>query len=166
MSIVSDEIKKQLEVIAKADVPNELRAKLSERFEQLKLLEGSPSFMSEYDRWIRYLDWIVSLPWNKTTEDKLDLDNAKSILEETHYGLQEIKDKVLEYLSVMKLKIDRHEEGDVMRAPILCFVGLVGTGKTTISSTIARAMGRNFARIPFGGMGDPLDLRGQSKMHP
>ena len=166
MSIVSDEIKKQLEVIAKADVPNELRAKLSERFEQLKLLQGSPSFMSEYDRWIRYLDWIVSLPWNKTTEDKLDLDNAKSILEETHYGLQEIKDKVLEYLSVMKLKIDRHEEGDVMRAPILCFVGLVGTGKTTISSTIARAMGRNFARIPFGGMGDPLDLRGQSKMHP
>ena len=112
------------------------------------------------------MDWIVSLPWNKTTEDKLDLDNAKSILEETHYGLQEIKDKVLEYLSVMKLKIDRHEEGDVMRAPILCFVGLVGTGKTTISSTIARAMGRNFARIPFGGMGDPLDLRGQSKMHP
>jgi len=166
MSIVSDEIKKQLEVIAKADVPNDLRAKLSERFEQLKLLEGSPSFMSEYDRWIRYLDWIVNLPWNKTTEDKLDLDNAKNILEETHYGLQEIKDKVLEYLSVMKLKIDKHEEGDVMRAPILCFVGLVGTGKTTISSTIARAMGRNFARIPFGGMGDPLDLRGQSKMHP
>lgn len=166
MSIVSDEIQKQLEVISKADVPNELRLKLSERFEQLKLLEGSPSFMSEYDRWIRYLDWIVNLPWNKTTEDKLDLDNAKQILEETHYGLQEIKDKVLEYLSVMKLKLDKHEEGDVMRAPILCFVGLVGTGKTTISSTIARAMGRNFARIPFGGMGDPLDLRGQSKMHP
>lgn len=166
MSVVADEIKKQIEVINSADVPGELRIKLSERFEQLKLLEGSPSFMSEYDRWIRYLDWVVSLPWNKRTQDKLDLDNAKSILEETHYGLQEIKDKVLEYLSVMKLKLDKHEEGDVLRAPILCFVGLVGTGKTTISSTIARAMGRNFARIPFGGMGDPLDLRGQSKMHP
>ena len=111
MSIVSDEIQKQLEVISKADVPNELRVKLSERFEQLKLLEGSPSFMSEYDRWIRYLDWIVSLPWNKTTEDKLDLDNAKSILEETHYGLQEIKDKVLEYLSVIKSRSFYSESG-------------------------------------------------------
>lgn len=166
MSIISDEIQKQLDVVAKAQIPDELRVKLSERFEQLKLLEGSPSFMSEYDRWIRYLDWVVNLPWFKKTEDKLDLDNAKNILEETHYGLQEIKDRVLEYLSVMKLKLDKHEEGDVLRAPILCFVGLVGTGKTTISSTIAKAMGRSFARIPFGGMGDPLDLRGQSKMHP
>lgn len=166
MSVVADEIKKQIGVIANAQIPEDLRQKLSQRFEQLQLLEGSPSFMSEYDRWVRYLDWVVNLPWYKRTEDKLDLDNAKRILEETHYGLQEIKDRVLEYLAVMKLKLEKHEEGDVLRAPILCFVGLVGTGKTTISSTIAKAMGRNFARIPFGGMGDPLDLRGQSKMHP
>src|SRR5581483_10093151 len=81
-----------------------------------------------------------------------------------HFGLTEIKDRIYEYISVMKLK--GADSKEIARAPILCFVGLVGTGKTTIASSIAEAMGRKFARIPFGGMGDPLDLRGQSRMHP
>src|SRR5690606_6907699 len=80
--------------------------------------------------------------------------------------LDEIKDRILEYMSVLKLKEEKGEEVDVMRAPILSFVGLVGTGKTTIAKSIAEAVGRKFARIPFGGMGDPLDLRGKSRMHP
>jgi len=83
-----------------------------------------------------------------------------------HFGLDDIKDRVLEYLSVMKLKKEKGEANDIYRAPILCFVGLVGTGKTTIAYSIAEALGRPIARIPFGGMGDPLDLRGQSRMHP
>jgi ATP-dependent Lon protease len=94
------------------------------------------------------------------------LENAKRILEEHHFGLTDIKTRVLEYMSVMKLKQERGETKDIYRAPILCFVGLVGTGKTTIAYSIAEALGRPIARIPFGGMGDPLDLRGQSRMHP
>ena len=90
----------------------------------------------------------------------------KKLLEIHHYGLDEIKTRVLEYMSVMKLKQERGESKDIYRAPILCFVGLVGTGKTTIAYSIAEALGRPIARIPFGGMGDPLDLRGQTRMHP
>ena len=86
-------------------------------------------------------------------------------MEKHHYGLTDIKTRVLEYMSVMKLKQEKGEGADVYRAPILCFVGLVGTGKTTIAYSIAEALGRPIARIPFGGMGDPLDLRGQSRMH-
>jgi ATP-dependent Lon protease len=113
----------------------------------------------------KYLDWVLSLPWNVRTKDNLDLVRTKEILDKNHYGLTEIKTRILEYISVMKLKQEKGEGKDVLRAPILCFVGLVGTGKTTISYSIAEAMGRNFARIPFGGMGDPLDLRGQSRSH-
>jgi ATP-dependent Lon protease len=109
---------------------------------------------------------VVAIPWGRTTQDVLNLERAKSVLDKNHFGLDEIKARILEYVSVMKLKQERGEEQDVYRAPILCFVGLVGTGKTTIATSIAEAMERKFSRIPFGGMGDPLDLRGQSRMHP
>jgi ATP-dependent Lon protease len=135
------------------------------RLEQLSSLSESSTFLPEFDRMNKYLDWVLHLPWNKRTKDNLDLVHAREVLEKHHYGLGEIKERVLEYISVMKLKQERGEGEDVLRAPILCFVGLVGTGKTTIASSIAEAMGRNFFRIPFGGMGDPLDLRGQSRAH-
>jgi len=111
----------------------------------------------------RYVDWITSLPWNKRTEDVLDLKHAEEIMNSSHYGLTELKDRVLEYLSVMQLKQQQGQE--LARAPILCFVGLVGTGKTTFADSVAKSLGRKIARIPFGGMGDPLDLRGKSRMH-
>lgn len=151
--------------VSGADVPEVLKERIEKRIDQLKGLVDSPTFLPEFDRMSQYLDWILSLPWNKRTKDQLDLEKAKEILDKNHYGLTDIKDRILEYLSVMKLKRERGETEDVMRAPILCFVGLVGTGKTTIAGSIAEAMGRKFARIPFGGMGDPLDLRGQSRMH-
>jgi len=116
-------------------------------------------YSTEYEKTAHFIDWITSLPWDKRSEDVLDLDNAKKILDKNHYGLGDIKERILEYLAVLRLK-------GGMRAPILCFVGLVGTGKTTIAYSIAEAMGRKFARIPFGGMGDPLDLRGQSRLRP
>lgn len=165
MTAIEEQLKKFTDETQKADIPDELRQRLIQRLDQLNILKDSPTFLPEYDRMVNYLDWILNLPWNKRTKDVIDLEFAKTTLEETHYGLQEIKDRVFEYLSIMKLKKDKGEGEDVLRAPILCFVGLVGTGKTTIAATIAKAMGRNFARIPFGGMGDPLDLRGQSKMH-
>ena len=152
--------------VSDSTAPDDLKSSVLIRLEQLKKLVNSSTFLPEYDRINKYIEWIVSLPWNVKSQDNLDLTNAKNILDSHHYGLEDIKNRVLEYLSVMKLKQEKGEGQDVYRAPILCFVGLVGTGKTTIAYSIAESLGRKIARIPFGGMGDPLDLRGQSKMHP
>jgi len=152
-----------IDKIQAGEVPSELKEKVLTRLNQMKALVDSPTFLPEIDKMNRYVDWIVNLPWNKRTEDMLDLEHAKQIMDESHYGLQELKDRVLEYLSVMQLKQQQKQE--LARAPILCFVGLVGTGKTTFADSVAKALGRKIARIPFGGMGDPLDLRGKSRMH-
>lgn len=165
MATALEQIKKHSENVNRADIPLELKNSILLRLEQLLGLSESSTFLPEFDRMNQYLDWVLSLPWNKKTQDNLDLNHAKQVLDRNHHGLAEIKDRILEYISVMKLKQEKGEGEDVFRAPILCFVGLVGTGKTTIASSIAEAMGRQFARIPFGGMGDPLDLRGQSRLH-
>jgi ATP-dependent Lon protease len=151
------------EKIKKATLPTGLKDIVNVRLTQLAKLIGTDKFLTEFDRLNNYVDWIVTLPWQNRTKDILDLNYAKKVMDSHHFGLVEIKDRILEYISVMKLKGADSQE--IARAPILCFVGLVGTGKTTIASSIAEAMGRKFARIPFGGMGDPLDLRGQSRMH-
>ncbi len=166
MESAAQEITSLIERVKKADLPDRLREVVLIRLNQLSKLTNSPSFLPEFDRMEKYIDWITVLPWNKRSQDTLDLENARKILETHHYGLEDIKTRVLEYMSVMKLKQEKGEGADVYRAPILCFVGLVGTGKTTIAFSIAEALGRPIARIPFGGMGDPLDLRGQSRMHP
>lgn len=147
-----------------ANLPKDLFDRVSLRLDQLSKLSNSEAFLLELDRLNSYIDWITNLPWNARTKDILDLNYAKEVLDKSHYGLGEIKDRILEYISVLKLK--GADSKEIARAPILCFVGLVGTGKTTIAYSIAEALGRKFARIPFGGMGDPLDLRGQSRMHP
>jgi len=111
----------------------------------------------------QYLDLITSLPWNQLSDDCLDLNKAKEIMDKHHYGMKEVKDKILEYLSVMALTRGKEEAA---RAPMLCLVGLVGTGKTTFGHSLAEALNRRFVRIPFGGLGSALDLRGQSRLHP
>ncbi|MFV1917196.1 MAG: AAA family ATPase [Patescibacteria group bacterium] len=166
MPDVTGQIKELSEKVRKISLPEELREKILVRLGQLRKLTESPTFLPEFDRINRYIDWVAPLPWDTRTKDLLDIDHAKTVLDKNHYDLDELKARILEYISVMKLKLEKKEGKDVMRAPILCFVGLVGTGKTTLAASIAEAMGRNFARIPFGGMGDPLDLRGQSRMHP
>lgn len=166
MEPAAQEITVLIERIKNASLPDKLREMVLVRLNQLTKLTNSPSFLPEFDSMEKYIDWITILPWNKRIKDTLDLENAKKILEAHHYGLDDIKTRVLEYMSVMKLKTEKGEMKDLYRAPILCFVGLVGTGKTTIAYSIAEALGRPIARIPFGGMGDPLDLRGQSRMHP
>jgi ATP-dependent Lon protease len=165
MSDAAEEIQKLYKSVESSEVPQGLKERVLLRFKQLSNLIESPSFLPEFDRMIRYTDWILEIPWNKRTKDNLDIEKTKRILDKNHFGLDEIKDRIIEYISVMKLKKERGEEKDLLRAPILCFVGLVGTGKTTISMSIAEALDRKFARIPFGGMGDPLDLRGQSRLH-
>lgn len=162
----SSEIQNLKERVQGAVLPEALKETVTTRLDQLSKLTDSPTFLPEFDRVEKYIDWATFLPWEKRTEDNLSLENARTILDRNHHGLEEIKERILEYISVMKLKQERGESKDVFRAPILCFVGLVGTGKTTIAYSIAEALGRKFARIPFGGMGDPLDLRGQSRVHP
>ncbi|EKD62331.1 MAG: hypothetical protein ACD_52C00217G0002 [uncultured bacterium] len=161
---VTDQLTTINEKVNSADIPTGLREDILTRTSQLTNLVESSTFLPEFDRLVSYVEWVVSLPWNKKSQDVLDLVRAKEILDSNHYGLDEIKERVLEYMSVMKLNTENKE--NIAHAPILCFVGLVGTGKTTIAKSIADAMGRKFVRIPFGGMGDPLDLRGQSRMHP
>jgi len=166
MDSAAQEITALIEKVKSAALPEKLHELVLVRLGQLSKLTNSPSFLPEFDSMEKYIDWITGLPWSKRTQDTLDLENAKRILESHHFGLDDIKTRVLEYMSVMKLKQEKGEGADIYRAPILCFVGLVGTGKTTIAYSIAEALGRPIARIPFGGMGDPLDLRGQSRMHP
>ena len=166
MDTAASEISSFSQKVQKAALPEKLKENILVRLSQLSKLTNSPSFLPEFDRISKYIDWAVSIPWQRRTQDSLDLENARKILDRNHFGLGEIKERLLEYISVMKLKQEKGEGAEVFRAPILCFVGLVGTGKTTIAFSIAEALGRRFARIPFGGMGDPLDLRGQSRMHP
>lgn len=166
MDSATIEIETLVKRVKEVTLPDKLRDLVLVRLSQLAKLTSSATFLPEFDRMEKYIDWITVLPWEKRTQDTLDLKNAETILEKHHYGLADIKTRVLEYMSVMKLKQEKGETADIYRAPILCFVGLVGTGKTTIAYSIAESLGRPIARIPFGGMGDPLDLRGQSRMHP
>lgn len=117
-----------------------------------------------------YLDWITSLPWNTRTEDQIDLQEAKRILDEDHYGLEKVKDRVLEYLAVRKLKLERQKRGEIPReevskGPILLFVGPPGVGKTSIAKSIAKSLGRKYHRISLGGAKDESDIRGHRRTY-
>lgn len=159
------EIKKLEEKVNASFLPSDLKEEASGMIARLSRMAEHGEYSTEYERTSLYIDWITNLPWNKKSKDVLDLRRAKEILDKNHYGLEEVKERILEYLSVLILQ--KKKKGDSKyRAPILCFVGLVGTGKTTLAYSIARALGRKIARIPFGGMGSPLDLRGQSRLQP
>ncbi|MFN4896865.1 MAG: endopeptidase La [Pseudomonadota bacterium] len=129
-----------------------------EAFKQLKRLEQMSPESSEFALLRTYLEWITDLPWNSKTKDRLDLKRAKSILDEDHFGLDKVKDRILEYLSVRALNPDS-------KGPILCFVGPPGVGKTSLGQSIARALGRNFNRMSLGGMRDEAEIRGHRRTY-
>ncbi len=124
-----------------------------------------PGTGAEFEKLISYIEFVLGLPFNKSSQDILDLNRAKQVLEKNHYGLGIVKDRILEYLSVLTLH-SKNPNDPGFHAPILLFVGLVGTGKTTIAYSIAESLGRPIIRIPFGGLGDPAQLRGLSRIRP
>ncbi len=111
----------------------------------------------------KYIEWVLKIPWENETKDRLDIEVAKEIFNKHHYGMQQIKDRFLEYISVIALRERNYQDKD-FRAPILLLVGLVGTGKTTFAYALAEALERKLVRIPFGGMGSAKELRGNSRL--
>jgi len=148
--------------INSAQLPAELLEKAKGMIDILKISLLQAGNYSNLESVANYLNVISQIPFVNETKDNLDLTFAKKMLDKNHYGLTEVKDRILEYLASLILNLKNGQKSN--RAPILCMVGLVGTGKTTLASSIAESMGRNFERIPLGGMGDVRDLRGQSRL--
>jgi ATP-dependent Lon protease len=161
------EVEEFREKIEAAKMPEEARREAQRELDRLSKL---PTAAAEYGVIRTYLDWLVSLPWSRRTDDNLDIQHARKVLDEDHYGLKDIKERIIEFLAVRRLRAERQVEQtsrarrDYVRrereGAILCFVGPPGVGKTSLGSSIARAMGRKFTRMSLGGVRDEAEIRG------
>ena len=147
-----DELRRRIE---EAKVPESVM-QVAER--ELQRLAAQPPGAMEAGTIRTYLEWIADLPWSKSTEDSLEIGNARDILNEDHYDIEKVKERILEFIAVLKLKRD-------LRGPILCFVGPPGTGKTSLGRSIARAVGRKYARLSLGGVRDEAEIRGHRRTY-
>lgn len=149
------EITRLKEKIEELGLPKEVKEEVEK---ELNRLLHIPTASPEYPVIRNYIDWILELPWNKSTEDVLDVELARKILDEDHHDLEKVKERILEYLAVCQLKKD-------LRGPILCFVGPPGVGKTSLGKSIARSLGRKFVRISLGGVRDEAEIRGHRRTY-
>ncbi len=164
-----EEFRKKIE---EANLPEEAE-KMARR--ELDRLSRLPTAAAEYGVIRTYLEWLVNLPWSKFTEDNLIIQNAREVLDQDHYGLEDVKERILEYLAVRKLRLERQESldelntKDMIRQPregvILCFIGPPGVGKTSLGKSISRALGRKFTRISLGGLRDEAEIRGHRRTY-
>ena len=143
------------ERMSKLNLPEHVIEILNKEIERLEMI---PQAAAEYNIAYTYIDWILSVPWNQFTEDRLDIGEAKKILDRDHYGLKDIKERILEFLAVLQMKNNR-------KAPIICFIGPPGVGKTSLGKSIAEAMGRKFVRISLGGVRDEAEIRGHRRTY-
>ena len=156
------EVKELEDKVKKAQMPKEVR-KVADK--EIARLYKIPTHSPEYTVSRTYLDWLVELPWKEETKDNEDIKRASQILDENHYGLNKIKERIVEHLAVRNLKRSRSKKGDKIKSPILCFSGPPGTGKTSIGRAIADSMGRKFVRISLGGVRDEAEIRGHRRTY-
>jgi ATP-dependent Lon protease len=160
--------------LSSSNAPVELKEDTMRSIERLERIAKWGNYSSEFENVDKFVDWITRIPWGTITEDNLDINNAREIMDSTHYGMDMVKNLILDYLAVMQIqkatgrnKVQEngmeHLRGSSANAPVLLFLGLQGVGKTSIAKSIAQAMGRKFARVSLGAIGDVRTLRGTPK---
>lgn len=161
--LVKKDLSELYQKIETVSLPPELKQRTLAMVDRLQRMFFQGFYSEEFEKTRHYIDWITRIPWEKRVERPIDIAHIKQVLDKHHHGMSEVKERILEYMSVLKLRLERNM--GTARAPIVFLVGLVGTGKTTFASALSEALGRPLVRIPFGGMGSARDLRGQSRLH-
>ncbi len=174
-----DEVEVLAQKITDSSIPAELEEQLLRMVGRLRRMARFGGYSGEFEVIDKYADWITRIPWTIATTDHVDLVQARGIMDKNHYGMNSVKELVLDYLAVMKLHLEKGQtfgeasvvgdtaqlQGSAAHAPIICFVGLQGVGKTTMAKSIAQTLGRKFIRISLGALGSVTQLRGQSRAY-